>query len=175
MGEFPGEFDVIVLWETVDARRADQGLSWSGLAKQIAWMSPDTIARMGETGVAGCHHVLPLIQWVGRTPESFTVGGAEVKGELLPDPGPAGWRWYWNITEMVEAFEARRAERGLTLGGAGAEFGGKADEVQSFRRARYGTSISFAMRLSRWLDRTAASFMWEHDGRGLPWSGRRAE
>jgi len=115
-----------------------------------------------------------LIQWVGRTPESFTVGAENVAGELLPDPGSDRWRWYWNIPDFAAALDLQRAERDLTWPQVAAQLGSAANEIAHLHRARYGTTIGLAMRAARWLDRTAASFMWEHDGQGLPGSGRRA-
>ncbi|MEA3055779.1 MAG: hypothetical protein QOD30_1211, partial [Actinomycetota bacterium] len=47
------------------------------------------------------------------------------------------------------------------------------NDITQLQKARYGTSIQLAMRAARWVERSATSFMWEHDGRGLPWSGRR--
>jgi plasmid maintenance system antidote protein VapI len=64
-------------------------------------------------------------------------------------------------------------ERDLSVAEVAAEIGAGAGEVKGLFTTRYGPTINFAMKLARWLDRSAASFMWEHDGRGLPWSGRR--
>jgi hypothetical protein len=138
-------------------------------------MSKDTIVAMRERSIAGCHHVLPLIQWVGRTPESFTVGAASFPGELLPDPTPGKWRWYWHMTELAGALDVERVSRELKWPQVAAELGSTPAEIKYVQRAKYGTSISFAMRAARWLERTATSFMWEHDGLGLPWSGRRVD
>ena len=173
MGQVRGDFDVFALLLAVDEQRTARDASWAQLTREIAWMSQATIARMREGGTARCHHVLPLIQWVGRTPESFTVGAEDFEGELLPDPGAGRWRWYWNIPELAAALDSQRMERELTWPQVAAEIGSGPNEIKQLQRTRYGTTISFAMRAARWLERPAASFMWEHDGRGLPWSGRR--
>lgn len=171
--EVPGDFDVFGLFDVVDAQRIERGMTWSGLNRELAWMGLGALQRMRERGVASCQHVLPVIQWVGRTPESFTVGGDSVEGELLPDPRPGRWRWYWHMTELADAVEARRVEQELSIAELATVLGSAPGEVKSLRTTKYGTTISFAMRCARWLDRSAASFLWEHDGRGLPWSGRR--
>jgi hypothetical protein len=110
---------------------------------------------------------------VGRTPESFTAGAADFPGELLPDPAPGDWRWYWNMPELAAALDAQRVERDMTWRLVADELGTVPAEIKALQKTKYGMSISFTMRAARWLDRTATSFMWEHDGRGLPWSGRR--
>jgi plasmid maintenance system antidote protein VapI len=69
--------------------------------------------------------------------------------------------------------QARRVERDLSLHEVADALGTHPNEVLHLAKTRYGTSIQIAMRAARWLERTATSFMWEHDGRGLPWSGRR--
>jgi hypothetical protein len=170
------DFDVAALFALVNDQRAARGMSMGQLAKEIAWMSPRTLAAMSErnhSAFVGCHHVLPIIQWVGRTPESFMTGAARHDGELLPDPGPAGWRWYWNMPELASELDSRRIERELTWSQAAAEFGSTPAEIKALQKTKYGMSIGFCMRAAGWLDRTATSFLWEHDGRGLPWSGRR--
>lgn len=174
VGGVPGDFDVGALFTAVDEQAELRGLSLSQVNKQIAWMSLSTLKRMRERGgAAGCHHVLPLIQWVGRTPESFTVGAEHFEGALLPDPGAGRWHWYWNMPELAAAVDRQAHVREMTLADVGDEIGCGLRAMKHLRETRYGTTISVAMRVSRWLERTAASFMWEHDGRGLPWSGRR--
>src|SRR5262245_33408786 len=91
----PGDFDVLALWKAVDEQRRERGMSWHGVTQALGWMAQDTIARMGERGTATCNHVLPMIQWVGRTPESFTVDPEGAVHELLPSPGERRWRWWW--------------------------------------------------------------------------------
>ena len=81
----PGDFDVKMLWEAVDEQRRERDLSWNQVSKTVGWMSQATIARMGVTGTATCNHVLPLIQILGRTPESFTVEPEGAVHELLPE------------------------------------------------------------------------------------------
>ena len=174
MGGSAGEFDIRALFAIAEDQRVARDLTWSQVNSELGWMSLKTLLGMRERGTSSCHHVLPLIQWVHRTPESFVVGGDERRGELLPDPGPGGrWRWYWNITELREEVDARRAARGLTVAEVAAEIGTGTGQVKGLFTTRYGPTINLAMRVAHWLDRTAASFMWEHDGRGLPWSGRR--
>jgi hypothetical protein len=167
-----GDFDVPALFAVVDEQLAATKMSWTALARQLAWGSQGTYKRMRDGGVASCQIVLPLIQWVGRTPESFTFDADGIEGQLLPDPGGRGWRWYWDMRELAAAVETRRVERDLTVDDVAGELVSAPGEIAHLATTRYGTTMSFAMRCARWLDRTATSFMWEHDGRGLPWANR---
>jgi hypothetical protein len=165
---------VAALFDAVEQQLAARDMTLGQLTRELAWMSKDTIVRMQSSGgAAGCHHILPLIQWVQRSPESFTVGAADFPGELLPDPAPGEWRWYWNMPELAAALDAQRDERAMTWKLVADDLGTTPAEIKALQKTKYGMSISFTMRAARWLERTATSFMWEHDGRGLPWSGRR--
>ena len=157
----PGDFDVIALWEAVDAQRRDRDMSWHQVTRTLRWMSQDTIARMQERGTSSCNHVLPMIQWVGRTPESFTVDPDGAVHELLPDPGEQGWRWWWRHRDLASALEAGRLERGLTPEQLARELGLDKSPVKTLQRLRYGPTIGLAMIVARWLQRPAASFLSE--------------
>ena len=171
MGPASGDFDDAGLWTVVEEKRAAGGMSWARLNREVGWAALATVTRMRERGNPGCHAVLPFIQWVGRTPESFTFGAGD--GEFLPDPGAGGWRWYWDIVELRASLDARREELGLTWPEVAAELRTDLASIKHLQQTRYGTSMNVAMRTAIWVGRSATSFMWEHDGRGLPWSPRR--
>src|SRR5438309_615001 len=109
----PGDFDVLALLSVVDAQREAQHMTWTGLAKSLNWFGKDAIDRMRASGSASCNHVLPMIQWVGRTPESFTVDPDGAVHELLPEPGGT-WRWWWNQRELSRELDIKRADKGLS-------------------------------------------------------------
>ena len=169
----PGDFDDEAFWAALDAERRARDMSWAQVNREIGWISPLTFTRWRERRSSACQVVMPFIQWVGRTPESLMVGAGGSDGELLPDPGEGRWRWYWDILELRAQLESRRTEREMTWPEVADEMGCSRDDIKFLYRTRYGTSMTFAMRAARWLDRTAASLMWEHDGLGLPWSPRR--
>ena len=158
----PGDFDVIALWEAVDEQRVGLGHSWTKVAKTLAWMSKSTMDRMRERGSATCNHVLPMIQWVGRTPESFTVDPDGAVHAPLPDPGPGGgWRWWWAHHDLAAAVDAQRAARDLSWEEAAGEMGVPVGAVKDMTKLRYGPPIGTAMIAARWLQRPAASFLTE--------------
>lgn len=154
----PGSFDVAAVFEVVDAQRVSRDLSWGQLSRSLHWMSLQTIERMRERQSSSCNHILPLIQWVGRTPESFTVEPEAAVHELLPEPAGRGWRWWWNHRELISQLDAKRKSTGMSWNDVAAETG-HTFNIQALRRRRYGTSISEAMVIARWLGRSAASFM----------------
>lgn len=158
----PGDFDVIALWEALDAQRQSRDMTWGQVSKTIGWMSKSTMDRMRERGTATCNHVLPMIQWVGRTPESFTVDPDGAVHEPLPDP-EGRWRWWWHHHDLAAAVEAKRRELGLDWPGAASAMGiaGAADAVKGIDRLRYGPPIGLAMIAARWVQRSAASFLTE--------------
>jgi DNA-binding XRE family transcriptional regulator len=154
----PGDFDVIALCEAVEAQRASRNLKWGPTV--FRWMSRSTMERMRERGTATCNHVLPMIQWVGRTPESFTVDPDGAVHELLPDP-QGQWRWWWAHHDLASAVDAQRQERGMTWKQAADEMGVGTAAIQGLTKLRYGPSIGLAMIAARWIQRSAASFLTE--------------
>ena len=157
----PGDFDVVDLWEAVDEQRRHRDLSWAQVTRELGWMDQATIARMRQSATATCNHVLPMIQWVGRSPESFTVDPGGAIHELLPDPGERGWRWWWAHRELASELEAGRQERGIRRSELAQELGCAEKAVIALNRLRYGPQIGLAMKVARWLGRSAASFMTE--------------
>lgn len=157
----PGDFDVIALWDAVDEQRRARDLSWHQVTRTLDWMSQSTIMGMRERGTSSCNHVLPMIQWVGRTPESFTVDPGGAVHELLPDPGEQGWRWWWRHRDLASELEAGRLDRGLTPAQLAGELGLDKSPVKTMQGLRYGPPIGLAMIVARWLRRPAASFLSE--------------
>ena len=159
-GRVPGDFDVIALWEAVDEQRAARDMTWNQVAKTLAWMSKATIDRMRERGTATCNHVLPMIQWVDRTPESFTVDPDGAVHELLPEPD-GRWRWWWLHHDLAAAVDRQRVERELSWDEAAAEMRVPVPAIKGMTKLRYGPTIGVAMISARWIGRSAASFLSE--------------
>ena len=160
----PGDLDVRAVFEAMDAKREAEGLTWAQVNSRLAWMSKATFERMRERGTSSCNHILPMIQWVGRTPESFTVDPQGGVGELLPDPSPGRWRWWWAHHDLAAAVDAKRNDLDLSweetaeLMGLGTS---AAASVKGIDKLRYGPPIGLAMIAARWVQRSAASFMTE--------------
>lgn len=160
----PGDFDVFGLFEVMDAKREAEGLTWGQINGRLAWMSKTTFERMRERGSSTCNHILPMIQWVGRAPESFTVDPSGGVHELLPDPAPGRWRWWWAHHDLAAAVDAERRDLDLSWEEVAEAMGlgsGGAAAVRGIDKLRYGPSIGLAMIAARWVRRSAASFMSE--------------
>jgi hypothetical protein len=97
-------FDDAALYSALDARRAELGLSWRQVADEI-WrlsyelndrrndhpISPSTLTRLATRPTASCQHILFMLRWLGRTPESFVPGmpdGDDARFSLPPAGGP---------------------------------------------------------------------------------------
>lgn len=154
----PGDFDVIALCEAVEERRASLGLKWGPTVFQ--WMSRSTMERMRDRGTATCNHVLPMVQWLGRAPESFTVDADGAEHQLLPDP-QGRWRWWWAHHDLASEVDAKRQDREMKWSDVAEEIGVAAAAVQGIGKLRYGPPIGLAMIAARWVHRPAASFMTE--------------
>ena len=160
----PGDFDVFGLFEVMDAKRQAENLTWGQVNSRLAWMSKATFDRMRERGSSSCNHILPMIQWVGRTPESFTVDPSGGVHELLPDPSPGRWRWWWAHHDLAAEVDAKRLDLDLSWEEVAQAMGlatGGASAVKGIDKLRYGPSIGLATIAARWVQRSAASFMSE--------------
>ncbi len=97
------EFDMAALCASLDAARAERGLSWAELVAEINApfkfvpslpISLSTIRGMGGKASVTSAVVLQVLRWLGRSPESFLSGrapaaGADASAEALPDVGSA--------------------------------------------------------------------------------------
>ena len=81
------QFDLRGLFQSIDAERGHQNLSWAALARVVG-VATSTIRRFGEADDAEADGVLALIRWLGVAPEDY-VNSASVKGKRLrpPDDG----------------------------------------------------------------------------------------
>jgi hypothetical protein len=171
------DFDVVALREALDARRLELGLSWRQVMSEINSQSPGLAARLGEarhpfsqstvTNMARrrdltCQHALPLLFWLGRSPESFVPDGRRLADEPLPDVGP-DHNLRWHIPRLYEALNQQRQARGMTWRALAAELNCSPNQLSGLPRIRYAISIRLAMRITRWLDRPAREFMFAAD------------
>jgi hypothetical protein len=160
----PGDFDVLGFFEVMDAKREAEGLTWAQVHRRLGWMGKATFDRMRERGTSSCNHILPMVQWVGRAPESFTVDPSRGVAELLPDPSPGRWRWWWAHHDLAAEVDAKRRDLALSWEEVAEAMGlgrGGAAAVKGIDKLRYGPPIGLAMITARWVQRSAASFMTE--------------
>ncbi len=166
------EFDVADFFAALDAKRTSAGMSWPQVAGAI-WsqsaalndrrrdhpISPATITGMAKRGDTTCQHALFLLRWLERSPESFLAGG-EVRAEApLPHCGPDR-RLRWSLRRLYEALDARREGRELTWAQLAGELRCTPNQLTGIRRARFAIGMRLAMRITQWLGRPAADFIY---------------
>jgi hypothetical protein len=176
----PAHFDAAALYTALDAQRAERGLSWSGVAREIWEMSaelnarrndhpisPATITGMRGSGRTSCQHALFFLHWLQRMPEDFMTGPLTVAGRPLPAIGPdRRLRWHLHASPrrpeggLFEAMDARREQEGLTWSELAKRLRCTPSQLSGLRRARYATGMGLAMRITQWLGRPAADFVY---------------
>ena len=162
-------FDMHALAAALDAERTARGLSWPQVTAQINQpfegtpslpISLTTLRGMTNKSSVTSAVVLQVLAWLGRTPESFFAGRADVPdaSEQLPDNGP-GRILRFDTRAMYEALNAQRVERGLTWKQVAKELPGFRDSMLT--NLASGPLIGFprVMLLTQWLGRAAASFV----------------
>jgi hypothetical protein len=165
------EFDANALFASLDAQRLSRGLSWQQVAGQIWGLSAalnnrrhdhpiatSTITRMRWGGDSSCQHALFFLRWLGRSPESFLRGG-DLKGAPLPEAGPDR-RLRWDLKLTYEALNARRREEKMTWPQLAVALKCTPSQLTGLKRAHFATGMRLAMRITQWLGRPAADFVY---------------
>jgi hypothetical protein len=177
------EFDGLALFNALDAQREQRGLSWSKVARQI-WdlsaelnarrgdhpISPATIVAVGRRGDTSCQHALFMLRWLDRGPESFLSGSGTVAAGALAPAGPDHrLRWHLHASPrcpapgLSEAMNARRENEGLTWPELARRLRCSPHQLSGLRTARYAIQMTLAMRITQWLQRPAADFIYAAD------------
>jgi hypothetical protein len=171
------EFDGRALWAALDARRRREGLSWAAATAAI-WnmapalnaardarglpnhpISPATLRGLGESGQTSCQHALFFLRWLDRTPESFLAGAAADAGAPLPPSGPDR-RPRWDLKALHAGLNEARTSRGVTWAQTARDLGCQAGQLTGLKTARFATGMELAMRVTQWVGRPAADFMY---------------
>jgi hypothetical protein len=166
-------FDAVALHQALDARRVELGLSWKGVADQI-WslssdlndrrrdhpISPSTISGMAKRRAISCQHALFMLRWLGRAPESFLEG---VDGDdprfALPEVG-SDRRLRWSLKLLYAATDEKRRREERTWPALARVLGCTPSQLTGLRTAKFATGMDLAMRITQWLDRPAADFVY---------------
>lgn len=176
-GGMPAEgrgFDGSQLYAALDARRAEAGLSWRGVARQI-WdlsaglnakrsgdhpFSTSSTARLREAGNTSCQHALLMLWWLGAAPEEFVTDPARgTTGMPLP-ACDSGHRLRWSLKRLHATLNEARIRREATWSQTAAHLGCTASQLTGLRTARYATNMRLAMAITQALRRPAADFIY---------------
>jgi len=171
------EFDGKALYAALDAKRQAEELSWAGTAAAI-WdmapalnaarevrelanhpISPSTLQSLGSRGNTSCQHALFFLRWLGRTPESFLLGAALDAGAPLPACGPDR-RPRWSLETLHAGLNEARTSRRVTWTQTAQDLGCQPGQLTGLKTARYATGMGLAMRITQWVGRPAADFMY---------------
>ncbi len=149
-------FDYGAVGEAVFARGRQLGLTPSGLIRSVNWLSAAPLARLRDGEPTSCQHVIGLLRWLGRSPESFSPGMDDGPDCAVPDYGPYATRWnMWSLWKAVDEARTARAQswddvRQATL----------CMDVERVRLETYGIRMHDAMNLVRWLGTPSSRFMY---------------
>ena len=166
-------FDAGALYQALDGRRQELGLSWAAVARQI-WelsaelndqrrdhpISPSTLSNMAKRQATSCQHALFMLRWLGRTPESFLVGSSVDSPRFaLPQAG-TDRRLRWALKLLFAATNEQRQAQGLTWTALAEVLDCSANQLTALRTAKFATGMDLAMRITQWLGRPASEFVY---------------
>ena len=159
-------FDIELLYAALDEKRESEGLTWSGVAKEIeerfTRVSASTIKNMkGKQFVEG-DGVLQMLLWLGQPPEHFVPGCKVDLRHELKEPKSGVIRF--DLPKTYQLMDQNREAKGLGWNEAAEQIGGvSADELKRYRKGGR-TSFPGIMRISMWLGLPAAELT-----RSNPW------
>lgn len=100
------EFDVLLLWQAMDAKRKASGFTEREMIEDLnrvnnqrVPMALDTVKNMVRRRDTTCQHALHMLRWLDRTPESF-LSNAKAQAVL---PFGSKKRLYWSMAALGEA------------------------------------------------------------------------
>lgn len=167
-------FDAGALFQALDARRAELGLSWPGVADQI-WqlsadlnsrrssdhpISPSTLTGMARNPRTSCQHALFMLRWLRRSPESFLAGGPGDDARFALPAADPDRRLRWALKLLYASMDEKRRQEGLTWPALAALLGCTPSQLTGLRTAKFATGMDVAMRIVQWLGRPAADFVY---------------
>jgi hypothetical protein len=176
-----GDFDGMALFVALDARREELELGWPGVAREIWALSaelnskredhpiaPATLTGIGRRGGTSCQHALFILRWLDRIPESFLAGQGGAYGAPLPTAGEDRRpRWNLNgdspprpVPSLYETMNARRKQESLTWDELARLLHCTPSQLTGLRTARFAIGMRLAMRITQWLERPAADFVY---------------
>jgi plasmid maintenance system antidote protein VapI len=166
-------FDNAALHAALDEKRTALGLSWQRVAAQM-WeqsadlngrrhdhpISPSTLTNVSRSQRTSCQHALFMLRWLGRAPESF-LQGAPTAGDRFDLPAAdQEHRLRWALKLLYAAMDEKRRQGGLTWTALATTLGCSPGQLTGLRTAKYATTMDLAVRITQWLGRPAADFVY---------------
>jgi len=159
-------FDIDLLYAALDEKRESEGLTWSGVAKEIderfTRVSASTIKNMkGKQFVEG-DGVLQMLLWLGQPPELFVPGCNVDPSHELKAPKSGVIRF--DLLKTYQLMDQEREAEGLSWNEVAEQIGGfSANQLKRYRKGGR-TSFPGIMRISMWLGLPAVELT-----RSNPW------
>lgn len=160
------EFDVLLLWQAMDAKRRALGYSESEMMEDLnrvnnqrVPMALDTVKNMVRRRDTTCQHALHMLRWLNKTPESFLTN-AEEQNSL---PFSSAKRLYWSMAALGKAVAEKKTQERLAWKQVADELGCTQSQASGIAKLRYGMSVHLAMRITQWLGSSSADFIREID------------
>jgi hypothetical protein len=161
------DFDLVALYEALDAKRARLGLTWRELAIEVTdrptrcsdrRIAVSTFRGIGARRSVRDTVVLQALSWLGRTPESFVPG--QDPGSGMPVPKNETGRPALDTVALYRALNERREALEITWADVARQLG-PGFNTESLKRLAGGTHVGFprVMRIFKWLDRTVSEFV----------------
>ncbi len=157
----------------MDKQRFERGLTWNGVARELRDVeaglgerlgkhnhpiAASTMAKLENGSEPGCHFALGYLRWLDAIPEEFLTTGDPL-GVAAPLPTTDSFhRLRWDVPRLAATMNERRVAEGLTWKALADLLGVYAGPLSSLPRLKYGTSMTMAMKLTQWLECSAASF-----------------
>jgi hypothetical protein len=101
-----------------------------------------------------------MLRWIGRAPEEFIadpVPGSAGMGLHVPGPDR---RLRWNLSALYGAMNERRRDKRLTWKSLADLLGCTQSQLTGIKTARFAIGMRLAMRITQWLARPAAEFVY---------------
>jgi len=159
----------------MDAQRRERGLTWQGVASEL-WdqsaalnhrrhdhpISPSTLTGIAKRGGVSCQHALFILRWLGRSPESF-LKGANVNARTALPAALNDRRLRWDLAALYGALDQSRTAVPITWAALAQELRCTPSQLTGIKRARFAMDMALAMRVTQWIGRPAADFIYAAD------------
>jgi uncharacterized protein YfiM (DUF2279 family) len=163
------DFDLGALYAALDAQREARGLSWEATAREINRsfegvttarpLSASTMTGIRRRSVVEGNCVLLMLEWLGRTPESFIPNHpAPTTAETALPSTDNNRILRWNPPALHAALDARRQARGMTWRQVAADIGGVTPAMLTGLAVARHVGFPRVMRLVTWVEQPAARF-----------------
>lgn len=159
-------FDIELLCAALDEKGESEGLTWSGVAKEIeerfTRVSVSTIKNMKGKRFLEGDRVLQMLLWLGQPPEHFVPGCQVASSYQLKQPKSGVIRF--DLPKTYQLIDQKREAEGLDWNEAAEQIGGvSAGELKRYKKGGR-TSFPGIIRISMWLGMPAAELT-----RSNPW------